>query len=328
MTTIEVGAILASAMLVKATVTAAVLIVSARLVTKSASSATLILGLGHGALGLILVLSALMPSRGSGFVSIPHEALQSFSIGSATVAPVFSFIGLWAAGVGFLLWRFVRDVLSALALASRADGQAGRRAGELLQRSARAIGVARLPELRETSELATAALIGFWRPVLLVPRQAREWSDEELFGVFCHELEHARRNDWLWLIVERIVTAVFWINPLVHVLGRVASGARERSADDAALRAGAGATAYASRLISVARNLKTAPRLAVSVAFADGGRIDQRVRALFEPRDRRGMAPMAMLRVSLVAVPLVVGLAAVEPWTCLPSAPPTSEACP
>jgi beta-lactamase regulating signal transducer with metallopeptidase domain len=319
---------LASVLLVKGTVIAAGVMIAARLVAKSASSATLILGLGSGALGMVLLLGPLMPESGSGFVSIPHEAVQSFPIGSTTVTPVLLFVGLWAAGACGLILRFVMDLRGAFALASRASGQTGRRAGELLQRSARAIGVTRAPELRETSELSTAALIGFSRPVLLVPRQAREWSDEELFGVLCHELEHARRNDWLKLIMERIVTAIFWINPLVHVLGRVASSARERSADDAALRAGAGATAYAGRLISAARDLKAAPRLAVSVAFADGGRIDQRVRALFEPRDRRGMAPMAMLRVSLVALPLVVGLASVEPWTCLPSAPPTSEACP
>jgi Zn-dependent protease with chaperone function len=328
MTTIEVAAMLASALLVKGTVIALVLIVSARFVAKSASGATLILGMGHGALGLVLLLGPLMPVSGSGFVAIPHGAVQEFSIGSMTVGPLGVFVGLWAAGAGFLLLRFGRDLLGALGLASRADGQTGRRAGELLHSAARAIGVVRVPELRETSDLPTAALIGIWRPVLLVPRQAREWSDEELFGVLCHELEHARRSDWLKLIIERIVTAIFWINPLVHVLGRVASGARERSADDAALRAGAAATAYADRLISVARDLKTAPRLAVSVAFADGGRIDQRVRALFEPRDRRGMAPLAMLRLSLLALPLVVGLAAVEPWTCLPAAQPTSEGCP
>jgi beta-lactamase regulating signal transducer with metallopeptidase domain len=324
----EAGAMLASALLVKGTIIAAGVMIGARLGAKSASSATLILGVGPAALGLILLLGPLVPVRGSGFVSIPHDAVRSFTIGSTNVAPIAVLVGLWALGAVLLLGRVIWDLRAALALTTRANGQTGRRAGELLQRAARAIGLTRVPELRETSELATAALIGFWRPVLLIPRQAREWSDEELFGVLCHELEHARRNDWLKLMFERIVTAVFWINPFVHLLGRVASAARERSADDAALRAGAGATTYAGRLISVARDLKTAPRLAVSVAFADGGRIDERVRALFEPRDRRGIAPLAMLRVSLVALPLVVVLAAVEPWTCLPTTPMASEACP
>jgi beta-lactamase regulating signal transducer with metallopeptidase domain len=326
MTTIEVGAMLASALLVKGTVIAAGVMIAARLVAKSASSATLILGLGPAALGLVLLFGPLVPTRGSGFVSISHNAVQQFSIGPLAGSPVSVFVLLWAAGAVLLLGRFVRDLRAAHHLAKKADS--GCPMGDMvLLRAARAIGSNRIPELRETTELTTAALIGFHRPVLLLPVAAREWTDEEHYGVLCHELEHVRRHDWLMLMIERIVTAIFWINPLVHVLGRSASGARERSADDAAMRAGAGATAYAGRLIAVARDLRMAPHLRASVAFADGGRIDQRVRALFEARDRRGIAPVTMLRATLSALPLVAILAAVEPWTCIPVSPAT-EACP
>jgi beta-lactamase regulating signal transducer with metallopeptidase domain len=328
MTTIEVAAMLASSILVKGSVVAAGLMIAGRFLATSASRATLILGLGPGTLALVLLLGPFFPQFNPGFVAIGHGAVQPVSIGPFAPSPAMVAVLVWAIGAVVMLGRFVRDLIAALTLENRATRHTGKRAAELLQRAARAVGLTRVPELRETSELTTAALIGFRRPVLLVPRQAREWSDEELFGVLCHELEHVRRNDWLMLMIERIVTAIFWINPLVHMLGRFASGARERAADDAAMLAGAGASAYASRLISVARDLKRAPRLAVSVAFADGGRVDQRVRALFEPRDRRGTAPMAMLRAALVALPFIVTLAAVEPWSCLPSTAPTSEGCP
>ncbi len=326
MTTIEVGAMLASVLLAKGTLIAAGVMIAARFVAKSASTASLILGLGLGALGLVVLLGPLVPARGSGLVSISHNAVQQFPIGPLAVSPIAVFIGLWAVGAVLLLGRFVRDLRRAHRLARMADD--GCRIGDaLLLRAARAVGSARVPEVRGTTELTTVALIGFRRPVLLIPVAAREWTEEELFGVLCHELEHVRRHDWLLLVIERIVTAVFWINPLVHLLSRSAAAAREHAADDAAMRAGAGATAYAGRLIAVARDLRPAPQLGASVAFAEGGRIDQRVRALFEVRDRRGTASGTMLRATLIALPLIAILAAVDPWTCIPVAPAT-EACP
>jgi hypothetical protein len=147
---------LASALLVKATVIAAGVMIAARLVAKSASSATLILGLGPGALGLVLLLGPLVPARGSGFVSISHNAVQQFSIGPLAVSPVSVFVILWAAGAVLLLGRFIRDVRAAHHLARMADG--GCRVGQtLLLRAARAVGSARIPELRETTELSRRA---------------------------------------------------------------------------------------------------------------------------------------------------------------------------
>ena len=327
-TSIEVGAALASAILVKGSVVALGALAVARLGARTAAGASLGLGMGHGALGMVFLLGPFFPELNSGFVAIGHDVVQPVSIGPLTASTASVMVAIWAMGALVMVGRLIRDLRAALALAQRADGQTSKRAGELLTRAARRIGVRRIPQLRETSELATVALIGFWRPVLLTPVQSHEWSDEELFGVLCHELEHMRRGDWLMLMLERIIVAVFWVNPLVHVLARQASAMRECAADDAAMRAGAGASAYAGRLISVARELKRAPRLAVSVAFADGGRVDQRVRALFESRDRRRMAPIAVLRAAVVALPLVITLAAVEPWTCLPGAASSTEACP
>lgn len=323
----EVGAALASALLIKGTVIGIGALIVARC-ARSAAGASLALGIGHGAWGMVILLGPFLPELNSGVVTIGHGAIEGASIGSLTLSPVLILVATWTTGVLVMVGRIVRDLRAATALARRAEGETGKRAEELLTFAAGRIGVSRMPQLRETSELATVALIGFWRPVLLIPVQAREWSDEELFGVFCHELEHLRRGDWLVLMIERIVGAVYWVNPLVHVLARQASAMRECAADDAAIRAGAGVSAYAGRLISVARDLKRAPRLAVSVAFADGGRVDQRVRALFESRDRRGMAPLAVLRASLVVLPFVIALAVVEPWTCLPRAGTSAESCP
>jgi hypothetical protein len=100
------------------------------------------------------------------------------------------------------------------------------------------------------------------------------------------------------------------------------------AADDAAIRSGAAASLYANRLIAVARAVDNEPRMAVSVAFAAGGTVDSRVRALFESRDRRAVTHSTAFRAAFLAVPLIVVLATVNPFTCLPRIAPASEACP
>ena len=316
MTSIEVVAWLGSTLLLKGSAIAIGVMVAAKF-ARSAAGASLRLGMGYAVLGTLVLLGPLLPEVNAGFTTITHVAVEGPTIGGLTLSPALGLVMTWAVGVIVMLSRLTNDVRAARRLCRRA-GEGWQRAEELLRAAGSAVGCERLPGIRQTSELATVALIGFWRPVLLIPTQAREWSDEEFFGILCHELEHVRRNDWLMLMVERIVGAVFWINPLIHFVTRSSAGLREMAADDAALRAGAAAPAYARRLIAVARELHNAPRLAVSVAFAEGGRVDERVKALFDRRDRRPSARSSMIRALAIALPVVMVLAALEPWTCLP----------
>ena len=321
MTTIEVAAAVASTVLIKGSVVALCAMLIARFCARSASGASMVLGLGLGALGLVLI-GPFLPALGSGVVTIEHDAVQELRFGSMALLLV------WAVGAVLMLGRFGLDLRAARCLAQSAKRKAQTDPVALLmKRAACAVGATRIPEVRETTELATVALIGFRRPVLLVPVQAREWSEEELFGVLCHELEHARRGDWLMLMLERIVRAIFWLNPFVHMLARRAAVTRECAADDAALRSGAGVEAYAGRLVSVARDLKATPKLVVSVAFADGHGVDNRVRALFDSRDRRRVSGRTFLKMGLAAIPPVLFLAAAVIWTCLPGISITSS-CP
>ena len=324
--TMEVGAWLASTVLIKGSAVTLLALVAGRIFAKSASSAALILGLGPWALGAVLLIAPFLPSSGTGVIVIQHAALEGPSLGPVTFSPVAILVSVWAMGALILLTRVLTDLRSVSALVVGA-AEAGPRVAGLLAKAAQAVGLKRIPEARETTQLATAALVGVRTPVLLVPAQAREWTDDELFGVLCHELEHARRNDWLMLMVERVVTALFWINPLVHLVRRSAGVAREIAADDAAVRAGASASVYAGRLISVARDLRKAPRMAVSVAFADGGGVEGRVRALFESRDRSVASPASTVRLVLVALPLLLVLSAIEPFSCLPSPPQSTTTC-
>lgn len=72
----------------------------------------------------------------------------------------------------------------------------------------------------ETSLVEMPAIFGCRRSVLLLPGHWRDWSDQELAAALAHELAHADQHDFAIGLMTRIVTAVYWWNPLV----RLASG--------------------------------------------------------------------------------------------------------
>jgi len=58
---------------------------------------------------------------------------------------------------------------------------------------------------------------------------------EQAEAVIAHELAHIRRCDWLGLVLTRIVTAMFWFNPLVWLVARDLMREAELAADADAL---------------------------------------------------------------------------------------------
>lgn len=161
---------------------------------------------------------------------------------------------------------------------------------------------------------------GLWRPVILLPREAREWPPERLRATLLHEWTHIQRHDLVVQALAQLVTSVYWFHPLVWLAGRQLRKERERACDDAVLRAGFGAPEYAGHLIELARSL--AGRQVHAPAMAEQSDLEGRVRALLDRRRSRhplsgraatiiacgtlaAAAGVAVLRADTGAVPVV-----------------------
>ncbi|MGI8980015.1 MAG: M56 family metallopeptidase [Pirellulaceae bacterium] len=107
-------------------------------------------------------------------------------------------------------------------------------------------------ELRETSALATAATIGWRKPLVLLPLEWRDWTAEQLRAVLAHEIAHIARNDFLACVLAQASLALHFYHPLVHWLVRRLRLEQELAADAAAAMATGGRAAYLQSLAELA----------------------------------------------------------------------------
>jgi hypothetical protein len=138
--------------------------------------------------------------------------------------------------------------------------------------------------------------VGFFRPVVIFPRNWREWEKSRLESILTHEQEHARRRDSLTQWFALLNRAVFWFHPVAWWLERTLSGLAEEACDDAVLARGHDAREYAECLLDLARSVSgSGARLNVVGMAAPGGFLGRRLRKIIEvgPQPRTSGAWMA-----------------------------------
>ncbi len=93
---------------------------------------------------------------------------------------------------------------------------------------------------------------GVLKPVVFMPADAAEWSDERRRLVLQHELAHIERGDSATHLMARCALSLLWWHPLAWKAWREFLKERESAADDLVLSAGARASDYASLLLDIA----------------------------------------------------------------------------
>ena len=145
---------------------------------------------------------------------------------------------------------------------------------------------------------------GFREPAILIDYDTYA-EPEEADAILAHEVAHVARRDWPALMVTRVVTALFWFNPLVWTLARETIQQAEEAADAHAARL-VEPTRYAETLLSwgqIGRGIAVPAN-----SIAPGARaLSRRVRAVLD----KGMLERAAgSRLAIVATLLCVGVAA------------------
>ena len=195
----------------------------------------------------------------------------------------------------------------------------GARAAEWAQPAADALcgrlNLGREVRVLESQSAGVPMMWGLLRPVVLLPKAAREWSVERLEAVLLHELIHVRRRDLVSQAIAQAACCVYWFHPLVWWAAGRLRREREAACDDAVLAIGVAAPDYAGHLLELARALGRRNRLSEAPAMAGTSDLEERVRGVLDvgrnraPVNRRLAATVAVLACALV---LPVGLVTVR----------------
>ncbi len=155
---------------------------------------------------------------------------------------------------------------------------------------------------------------GVLHPVVFLPADAMEWSDERRAMVLRHELAHIERGDAAMHLAARAAISLLWWNPLAWKAWREFLKERENAADDLVLAGGARASDYAGHLLEIARSMQSEPATAwAAVAMARRSQLEGRLLSILDGRVSRKAARRASaFAAAAVAVALCAPFAAVR----------------
>ncbi len=291
---------------------------------------------------LTLVLMALCPlatyvffQRAPVAVSTPAATLESPTIAPAisnmtvalnTAAPVTSFdlltclVWIWSAGVclfgvrafgGWVMLHKLRQTAQEAISPAFVD-----RCRRLQQR----IGVTALVRYAYSEMVEAPAVLGWFRPVVLIPLSAMSGlSLEQLEAIIAHELAHVRRYDALVNLFQIAIETILFYHPAVWWVNRVIRDERENCCDDIAVSVCGSPTEYARALATMS---SARPSWVVA---ANGGALKARVGRLLgmqkmtQGMPRAGLAALALLCASCIVV--AAGVFKQEPPPPPPIAP-------
>ena len=201
---------------------------------------------------------------------------------------VILFLSLAAA-----LWRLRRI---------RRDGLPWPELSELTQPLAAGCGIRRSIEVLLHEDIPAPLTCGVWRPAIILPTEARNWSEIHLRRALIHELEHVRRRDWPVQLAARATCVFYWFHPLVWVAWRRLGLEAERACDDAVVQKSERAD-YAEQLVLLAQQMSNA-HARPALGMANRSDLSTRVSAILDGNQRRG-------RIGLLAAVVAIGSATI-----------------
>ena len=227
----------------------------------------------------------------------------------------------WVLGCAFMVLRGTAQWASARSIVRSASPPEARHWTLVLESVGERLGLRRAPRLLVSERLASPALIGWWRPAIVVPvAMLTRLSTAQVEAVLAHELAHLRRSDHAVNALLAIAEVLLFFHPVVWRLLREVRKQRELCTDQLALT-----VIDEPRLLAEALTNLEAQRLQTRAALPARpreGTLMQRIRTILTPTATRTSRPLGAATLALVA--LATGGLATSAWAETPTTPVTS----
>ena len=186
-------------------------------------------------------------------------------------------VTLWAGGVAFFSLRNAGGLALVYLWRRRARTVVPFECHEAARRLAARLGLRRTIRLRGSSGGITPAVVGWIKPVIVIPAAALGLPFEQLEALLAHELAHIRRHDFLVNLLQSAAETLLFYHPAVWWLGRRIREERENCCDDLAVAVCGDRVTYVQALRSLAELRDRVPDLALA---ASGGSLVRRIARL------------------------------------------------
>jgi len=164
------------------------------------------------------------------------------------------------------------------------------------------------------NQVAMPVTWGIFRPRIIFPTVAPEWSEKRRRIVLSHELAHIARGDWFLQICAELACGFYWFHPFAWIAAARLRQESECACDDSVLNCGIEPSEYANQLLDLARTLEKSGRTcSAALAVARPSNLERRFAAMLNrSTSRRHLSSRATLLTTLSALCLLLPLAALR----------------
>lgn len=220
-----------------------------------------------------------------------------------SLAP-FLFAG-WLLGATLSLIRLLRGWIFVQRLKSWKTTEAPGEWQARFQKLLALLGIDSPVELRSSTGTVVPCLVGWLKPVVLVPAAAFSGMEvSRLESILAHELAHVQRKDYPVSLLQGVAEAIYFYHPAIWWASDQLRVTREQCCDDVAVRVCGSVSTYVQALSDFEASRHTAHALA-----ATGSGLTGRVRRLLGvPEPERIAPPFAGVICSLILICGIAGL--------------------
>lgn len=243
-------------------------------------------------------------------IAAAMERLPQQSNGLQTMLPgmesYFPFlVAVYIIGVTLMTIKLCLDLAQLRQMRQEGISAMGVTWDEHLIKLAVSMGVTRKVQLFISQHLQVPVMIGFLKPVILLPAaMVSNLSPEQLETILLHELAHIKRNDYLLNIFQSIVETILFFNPFVWWISKNIRLEREHCCDDLVIAGTVQPLHYAKALVALEEYRLTANPMAMAAAD-DKHHLLHRIKRIMEMKTKNLNYSQRVLALLIIVVGLV-----------------------
>lgn len=233
----------------------------------------------------------------------PASGLQMMLPGMEVYFPVL--VAIYAIGVVIMAIKLCIDLAQLRQIRQQDVTSMGKEWEHHLVKLAERMGVARKVQLFISKHLQVPVMIGFLRPIILLPAaMVNNLSPDQLEAILLHELAHIKRNDYLLNIFQSIVETILFFNPFVWWISKNIRLEREHCCDDLVIAGTVQPLQYARALVALEEYRLTANPMAMAAAD-DKHHLLHRIKRIMEMKKKNLNYTQRMMAMLIILTGLV-----------------------